>query len=372
MMRAAPFFRILILLLAVSACADRSFTPVLPGAKAIGTTKTIFVGTTRAQEPNGTFGFDRSDRLRHLELTVSIPPTHQPGQLKFGYANPDPRRQFALAGQTTLDNEKALQTRLRQALSRLAPSERDITVFVHGFNATQNETAFRAAQLAHDIRLPGEVVVYSWPSRGKALAYAYDGDSMLFARDGLEQLLRQIKGVGARQVVLVAHSMGSALVMETLRQMELTSPGSAHRDLSGVILISPDLDVQVFRSQFSRLSRAPEPFVLFVSRKDKVLNLSARLRGTAKQSRLGNLENAELVSDLPVTVVDATEFSDTAGSSHFVPATSPALIAMMLQANKVNTTFRREAITLTSLLTGRPETGTGVPLETLLKRVDER
>lgn len=372
MMRAAQILRLLILLLAVSACTDRSFTPVLPEAKTVGINKTIFVGSTRGEEPNGTFGFARSDRLHHLELTVSIPPAHTPGQLKFGYATPDPRRQFTLADQRVFSSGTEMQARLKQALTRLNPAERDITVFVHGYNATQNETAFRAAQLAHDIRLPGEVVIYSWPSRGKALAYAYDGDSMLFARDGLERLLDELSAVGARRIVLVAHSMGSALVMETLRQMEIATSGRARRLLSGVVLISPDLDVEVFRSQFQRLNSPPEPFVLFVSRKDKVLNLSARLRGTATQSRLGNLENAALVADLPVTVVDATEFSDGAGSSHFVAATSPALIALLIRAGNVNQTFKRESITLTSLITGRPETNSGEPLAIQLKRAEER
>lgn len=372
MWRALGYLRLLAVLVTVSACTDRSFTPILPEALSIGSNKTVYVGTTRAEEADGTFGFARSRQLKHLELTVSIPPDHRPGALKFGYANPNPQKQFALAAQRDFDSAGQMQDRLRAAMRRLAPSEREVTVFVHGYNATQNETAFRAAQLAHDIRLPGEVVIYSWPSRGRALAYAYDGDSILFARDGLEALLRQISQTGARRVALVAHSMGSVLVMETLRQMELTAPGWAKQQLSGVILLSPDLDVEVFRSQFDRLRNVPEPFVVFVSRKDKVLNLSARLRGTAGQSRLGSLKNADQVADLPITIVDTTAFSDGAGSSHFVAATSPALIAMMLQARKVNSTFRRENITLTSVLTGRPETGPTAVERLILKPSDVR
>ena len=361
------FFVVLIFLLTSSACAERSYTPVMSEALSVGQPVTVFAGTIRAQEKGGQFGYNRSKNLRHLELTVSIPPSHQPGTLNFGYARPNPHRQFTLAGQHVFSNSSDFKARLRRELARRPANEREVTIFVHGYNTTQNETVFRAAQIAHDISLPGPTVIYSWPSRGKALAYAYDNDSVLFARDGLERLLRQISETGARRILLVAHSIGSTLTMETLRQIDIDSPGWPARNLAGVVLISPDLDVEVFRSQMQRISRVPEPFLIFVSHKDKVLNLSARLRGTSQQDRLGNIQNSEMVADLPVQVIDTTAFSDGAESSHFVPATSPALIALIRKAASINTTFRDEQITITSVLTGRPETGppVRVPMDAL-------
>ncbi len=61
-------------LVCLAGCADRSFTPVTPEALAVGTPYTVFAATTRAQESDGSFGFDRSKDLSLLELTVSIPP----------------------------------------------------------------------------------------------------------------------------------------------------------------------------------------------------------------------------------------------------------------------------------------------------------
>ncbi|MFK7754936.1 MAG: alpha/beta hydrolase [Sedimentitalea sp.] len=339
------------------ACTDRSFTPVLPEALSVGRAHTVFAATSREPEDSGAFGPERSSTLRLLELTVSIPPSHEPGQLNFGYATPNPATQFTLAGRTRFESDGDFGGRLSRLMRALPADQREVTVFVHGFNATQAETAFRAAQVATDAKIPGATVIYSWPSRGKALAYAYDNDSAIFARDGLEQLLRQLTSVGARQIVLVAHSMGSLVVMETLRQIDIGDPGWAARELGGVILISPDLDVEVFRSQLSRLQSVPDPFLVFVSRKDLILDLSARLRGTSKRIRLGNIKNTELVEDLPIEIIDTTEFSRDAGSGHFVPATSPALLALLSQVRTVNTTFGRESISLTSILTGRPDTG---------------
>lgn len=336
-------FFVLCLVVAVAACARQDFTPTVPEALEVGTPQTIFAATTRARDPDGKFGFRRSEALSFLELTVSIPPNRRPGSLKFGYDDPDPRREFTMARRDTLASEQAFEARLRQALRAQPPGRREVTVFVHGYNATQSETAFRAAQLVHDLKVPGVTVIYSWPSRGRALGYVYDNDSMLFARDGLEQLLRSLADAGFGQINLVAHSLGSALAVETIRQIDLRDPGWPARNLGGVLLMSPDLDVEVFRRQMAALSRVPDPFVILVSRKDRALSLSALLRGDGDRARLGTIDNVASVADLPVEIIDVTAFAGDAESSHFVLASSPSLIALLGDARALDSTFRPES-----------------------------
>lgn len=336
----------------LAACTDRSFTPTVPEAAEIGTNYTVFAVSSREPEDNGNFGFRRADDLSLLELTVSIPPGHEPGTLDFGYANPDPNHQFTMAGRKQFSSFDAFQARIAEAMGDLEPGQREVTIFVHGYNATQAETVFRAAQIAKDVEVPGAILVYSWPSKGKPLAYAYDSDSALFARDGLEQLIRRVKSSGAKRVVLVAHSMGSHVAMEAIRQIDIKNPGWVARNLGGVILVSPDLDVQVFRTQMNRLAKVPKPFVVFVSEKDKALNISSRLRGNHDSQRLGNISSIELIRDLPIEVVDTTAFAKNAGSTHFIPATSPALLAMLSDARALNRTFGPDRPSIELLLTG--------------------
>ncbi|MCI5095666.1 MAG: alpha/beta fold hydrolase [Rhodobacteraceae bacterium] len=350
-MRFFPIFSV-VLCLGLAACANRSFTPTVPDALEVGTAKTIFAATSRQQEEDGTFGFGRSEDVSLLELTVSIPPSHTPGHLDFAYANPDPKRQFTMADRYQFQSAAEFQTRLRKEIAQSKNASREATVFIHGFNSTQSETTFRAAQMAHDMQLPGPQLVYSWPSRGSPLGYAYDGDSILFARDGLEQLLRQIRQAGASRTIVVAHSMGTVLLMETLRQIEIADPGWARQSLGGVILISPDLDVDLFRSQMSRLKNPPKPFIVFVSRKDKILDISSRIRGTYSRERLGNISSLDRIADLPIEVIDTTEFSKDAGSAHFVPATSPSLIAMMSDARAIAASYGEHNITAEDLFPG--------------------
>jgi esterase/lipase superfamily enzyme len=134
--------------------------------------------------------------------------------------------------------------------------------------------------------------------------------------------------------------MGSLLLMETLRQIETASPGWSERSLNGVFLISPDIAVDVFKTQAAKLRKLPEPFVIFTSANDPVLKLSARVNGVSE--RLGNLRNAEPLGDLPVTLIDVTKFEDTGGDPHFVPGTSPAFIALLNRGSDVTGAFRRD------------------------------
>lgn len=326
--------RHLILFLAISvlgACVDRSISETVPGALRVGVPETVFAATTRAREANGAYGYRRGQGLRFLEMTVSIPPAHTPGTLDFSYANPNPDKEFVLADVTEFSGTQDLASRLRGV--------DEVSIFVHGYNATQTETAFRAAQLSHDIGIPGSTLIYSWPSRAKGTGYAYDLDSMLFARDGLEKTIRTLKSIGVKRVIVIAHSMGSALTMEMMRQAELRQPGWSNKNIEGVILISPDLDVDLFRSQMDSIKNPPEPFVVMVSQKDKILNISARLRGTADSERLGNISSIEDLAEYPISVIDTTAFNSDAGSSHFVAATSPALLALLSSVRRVSSTF---------------------------------
>lgn len=133
--------------------------------------------------------------------------------------------------------------------------------------------------------------------------------------------------------------MGSALLMETLRQIEIARPGWTSEHIAGVILMSPDLNVDVFRSQVRSFKKLPQPFLIFVSKRDIVLKLSARMRGEASQ--LGNISSAADLDDMPVEVIDVSAFQDRKSGDHFVAAGSPALGALLSNLAKLDDGFVR-------------------------------
>ncbi|WP_299372420.1 alpha/beta fold hydrolase [uncultured Tateyamaria sp.] len=337
--------------LALFGCSDRTAAPIIPDALNFGLNKTVFIGTTRAINEAGEFGIGRSETLSLIEATVSIPPERSLGTVSDGFDKPKPERDFALAEMSRFASAAGFSQRLSQEIKAQARDSRDVVVFVHGFNNSFSDSAFRMAQLAHDLELPGAHVSYSWPSRGNPLGYEYDRDSALFARDGLADLLVAIRAAGQPNIIVVAHSMGSALVMETFRQREIADPGWVGRNIDGVILMSPDVNIDVFRSQFERIQTIPDPFVVFVSRKDAVLRLSSRLRG--QKTQLGNIQNADAIADLPITVVDVSAFSDRRSGNHFVAGSSPALIQLMRRSSDLDREFLRGRTGATVLLPGQ-------------------
>ncbi|MBC6408743.1 MAG: alpha/beta hydrolase [Rhodobacteraceae bacterium] len=131
--------------------------------------------------------------------------------------------------------------------------------------------------------------------------------------------------------------MGSQLTMETIREMDLADPGWPTRSLGGVILISPDINVDLFRMIVKGLSDVSQPLLILASSRDAALRLYAGI--SSSTDRLGLIEDFTRISNLPVEIIDVADFSNTAESSHFIPATSPAPITLMNDVRSVNSSF---------------------------------
>lgn len=322
-----------------------------PQAGAVGTVHPIYVGTTRGLEAEtGQFGRERSETARFGRFDVSVPPEREAGDIRFTprRGKPDPRRDFLTTGAVAFDDKPSFRADLAKAL-RLAPGDRRTAViYVHGFNNTFSEGLYRIAQLTHDLDLPGVAVHYSWPSAGNPLGYVHDRDSATFARDGLEELMVEVSKAGADNILLVAHSMGTAVAMETLRQVAIRNDRRLIDRLGGVVLISPDLDVDVFRAEARVVGELPQPFVIFGSDRDKLLNLSARITG--QPERLGNLSDISRLADLKVTYLDVAAFAQ--GSGHFAVGDNPVLIALLNRITDVNAAFGADERGRVGLLPG--------------------
>lgn len=342
----------LALVAVLAGCSTRGSVVVVPAAAATGTVETIFVGTTRSADPEaGTdFGIGRSAETRYARLDVAVPPDRQPGTIVWpqGRMRPDPHRVFLATAEHLYPDPAAFRADLSSVLLGERRGTREAVVFVHGFNSTFAEGAYRLAQIGHDLDLRGAYVHYAWSSRGHPLGYAYDRDSALFARDGLADLLRQTQAAGAERILLIAHSMGAALTMETLRQIAISGDRALLNRIAAVILISPDIDVEVFRAQAAGIGTLPQPFYIFTSKKDRALALSARLTG--QRDRLGTIADIDEIADLRVTVLDTTAFSS--GVGHFNAGTSPGLLTILGRLNEVDAAFARDRAGRAGLLPG--------------------
>ncbi|WP_165923556.1 alpha/beta hydrolase [Bosea sp. BK604] len=302
-------------------------------------TVSIYVATTRdvAAEPQYFTG-ERGPRLAFAKIDMTVPRGHKSGELELPDSGPaDPAKHFAVRSVQRMELPVIL-TDVRKDVARRPSTERDVLVFVHGYNTSAADAAYRFAQIVYDSGFKGVPVLFTWPSRGQLLAYPYDRESALYSRDFLEANLRAIsRDIRAGNIDVLAHSMGTLLTVETLRQAAIRGDGSFGGKLRNVMLAAPDLDLDVFKTQMRQIKR---PVTVFISADDRALAFSRRFAGD--KTRLGALsskdtqEIAEL-EKLDVSLIDLSDVSTSDSLNHGKFAASPKVVQLIgkrLQADK--------------------------------------
>ena len=341
---------VVLAVMVLAGCAARGELTLLPAAAVVGDVRSVFVGTSRGYDAEtGRYTRERTDES-FARFDISIPPDRSAGEIRWPPRNgiPDPQRHFLTVEADRYPDATNFRADLSAALRPSRRGQREAVVFVHGFNNTFSEGLYRIAQLTHDLELPGVAVHYSWPSRASALGYVYDRDSALFARDGLERLLAEVTAAGADRILIVAHSMGASLTMEALRQAAIRGNSGVRSRVAGVILISPDIDVDVFRAQARAIGELPKPFIIFTSARDRALAVSALVSG--ETNRLGNLRDVKELAGLDVTLLEVGAFSTGAG--HFTAGNSPALIRLLNRVGEIESAFDYDRVSRVGLLPG--------------------
>lgn len=292
----------------------------------------ILVATTRerASEPPGLmFSGDRARALNYADVVISMPPNHQPGQLEIGT---DPRKSIAVVSRDYLDKRQFIAA-VRKELAKRKPADRDVLVFIHGYNTRFDEAVFRFAQIVYDAQFKGVPLLFTWPSRGELLAYPYDRESAIYSRDDLDATLTLLaRESGARQIDILAHSMGNMLTMEVFRQAKLSGNATFNGKLGYVMLAAPDIDIDVFRKQLLGYGRFPNPVTIFTSNDDKALSLSKFVSQSEQRAGSFQVTDPALVSKLAglnVTVIDLSDVKTTDSLNHTKFAASPQIVQMI-------------------------------------------
>jgi len=309
-------------LVGMAACAPpRAQLHVLPQETVAPARVVQFWAAKLRHEEGSDFGLERPRDLRFERHRIGVPEGFVPGRKSFPGARVNPARHLTNLAVAPLENLSALVGNLRTT----ATVEDEVAIFVHGYNTNHAEAVYGTATMIDIYQVPVPVVLFSWPGAAKLRGYVYDRDSSLLSRRHLEEVILALYRDG-RRVTLLGHSMGSFLIMETLRQMAHKAPGSVDDVVDAVVLLSPDIDPEVFRDQLGAIGTVPEPFVLVTSARDGALKLSGVLTG--RDVRVGSLTEAE-AADLPVTFIDLTAMADGQNFNHTTFASSPAARAFL-------------------------------------------
>lgn len=334
-MTSRVFFIVAALAAALAGCAGRTndvMTPVSLATLPQGVSKVeMIVATTRKPSDNPAVMFtgDRGDRFDFADVVVSVPPSgvHKTGEIEWPKATPaDARTDFTVLRAKRLDVSQARKLFHDKII---ATREAHALVFVHGFNTRFEEAVFRFSQIVHDAGAEVTPVLFTWPSRGKLLAYAYDRESASYSRDALESLLHALnKSPDVKQITILAHSMGNWVTLEALRQMAIRDKRIAPK-IKDVMLAAPDVDFDVFRRQVAEMGALRPKFTLMTSQDDDALAASTLVGGG--QIRLGMVDPSEepyhsVLKREGIEVIDLTDVKSSDSTNHGKFAQSPLVV----------------------------------------------
>jgi len=323
--------------LLLAGCGERGTLGVLPPDSIPTQKQTVLIATSRATAPAPVFFSDtRSYKTNFAEVEVSIPPDREVGTLEYPQRGEvDPSTEFLIASSTVLDGNRGFTRALNAELATLPASSQIASIFVHGFNTNHAEGVMRAVALAKDTGREGVQVVYTWPSAGSVLKYLDDRESALFARDSLKETLAAVSQSRVSDYLVVGHSMGTFVVMDAMRELAQQNQSATLSKIKAVVLISADLDIDVFRRQAPPVLAAGVPIVLLTTDDDLALSASAKIRGQG--DRVGDIKSTSELGGMKIPVFDLSNVTTGDALRHFKIGSSPEILDFLRSLNEGGT-----------------------------------
>jgi esterase/lipase superfamily enzyme len=285
----------------------------------------VYYATTRdltgASNAEKYYG-QREDTLKYGVATITIPEHHRPGKsdgrswcrfLPGGFnCKRAPSNSVVLSG---LSPQRA-DAWLKEVASVIdsGDNQADALVFVHGFDNSFVDATTRAAQVAYDAGFQGITLTYDWASRNSLPAYVEDQERAERGAPDFEKFLRRIVDSShARKVAIVAHSMGTRLVLYALRDLQAERPSFR---LGQIIFAASDVDSAIFVKQYAnKVVHAADLVTLYASSRDRAIRISSNIIHGARRVGSGP---PSIVLHQGIDYVDASAIdTDLLGHGYF-------------------------------------------------------
>ncbi len=294
----------------------------------------VFYATDRSRsgdpDPAKFYNAGRADLELGLAM-VTIPDTHTKGlvespsiwKLEFG---PNPAKHVVLQSVTPVD-EGVFYNQMNARLE--AKPNKDLFVFIHGYNVGFEQAAKRAAQISYDMNYAGLPVLYSWPSAGSTMGYIADTAVVRLSGRRLSRFLEDLVArSGAGTIHIVAHSMGNRALTDALELMAVRHDLTpASKPIFGQILFAaPDVDAGLFAQMIQTIRPIARRLTLYASDQDWALESSRRLHGNAPRAGQGG---EYVLVDENIDSVDMSELGEDMLAHSYFADDSSALADMM-------------------------------------------
>jgi esterase/lipase superfamily enzyme len=149
---------------------------------------------------------------------------------------------------------------------RQSPSK-EVVLYVHGFNETFASAAFTMGELCHFFGREHVCAIFTWPasaSGGFLTSYTATTESATYSVSHLAKSIRMIAQTpGVKRVHLMAHSRGSAVLLNALRELGIEAIAAGVEPLTAfkidnVVLFAPDIDLDVANKQMQIFMSNPD------------------------------------------------------------------------------------------------------------------
>ncbi|MBK8246718.1 MAG: alpha/beta hydrolase [Gemmatimonadetes bacterium] len=191
-----------------------------------------------------------------------------------------------------------------------------LILYVHGFGTSLHEAWEHAAQAQVRSRSPVPWVVFCWPARGSGVtwpsagqifsrSYRDDSAAAVESRPAFSRTLRDLlPAIGGHRMLLVAHSMGSQLVGESLAGDPDLQAALVRDPLRAIAFFAPDVEVWRFRDLvLPAARRMAGRVIVYASSDDRMLALSRASNGSER----AGLIRGPVTAPAGVEMVDVTE-----------------------------------------------------------------
>lgn len=167
--------------------------------------------------------------------------------------------------------------------------QRDLLVFVHGFNVSFDAALIRTAQVALHLPFNGAVVAYCWPSQGGLNRYDEDEVINQMSVEPFLSFLDALRrGVPHdTRIHVIVHSMGNRIVMQALSRRASSGDAMQGRSkpFANVVLCAPDVGQADYQKWIPGVVAQSDRVTLYCHAGDSALIISKGLHG---ESRAGD------------------------------------------------------------------------------------
>lgn len=271
----------------------------------------INYATTRvASDDEKYYGEQRDKKINYGVINVSIPKhLHRPGYIEkpfrlFGisFSKEDPNKHFIVHSHDQMEKEEFFQQ-----LAGSDNAER-IVIFVHGYNVSFKEAAFKAAQVKYDLKITNPLLLLSWPSYSRVKDYAYDKASTITSAILFSRLFDELDNnplFENTEISVIAHSMGNMLLSQIVSHIALPCVRFKRAALAAADITQNeflDIFIDFFKNVFSHIT-------IYVNENDKALKASKMLN----KSPLVGDSSKKICVHADIDTIDTTGFDGKLG-----------------------------------------------------------